>query len=255
MPDQDTPNTTSGTDPKGALAMPSRHELVAEAVARLDTLGLRSKVIDIDTATLQGLCLRLTDRTVTVADAHKWLNKELGADVEKGDPQVVDDNAVYRFADHFRRIYGQVRREHANRLARLTVDHATDSNIQNMTRVARSRLAELTAEKLVGADDLDDLNRRDIAAALDSVQMSLKAEYDTARLDLARKQAEDRAVKLEAEVERLTLENDKRRSELQRSIEAAKKDVQSAVEGKANKSMTEDQVIAILDRVMKGEAS
>lgn len=213
-----TPNPAPNAE--GALVMPPREQLVAEAVARLDTAGVRSKALSFDTPTLRDLCLRLTDRKVTVKDAHAWLNKELGADLAAGDTQLVDDNVLYRFADNFRRIYGQVRREHASRVARLTVDHATDGNIRNMTRVARNRLAEMTAERLVSADNLDDLGAAEINAALSAVQLSLRAEFDTAKLELDRRTAEQRAEKLEAEIEKIRGDQARKDSQIEERVKA-----------------------------------
>ncbi len=197
-----TVTTAPNPTPDPQLAMPSREAMVDEAIARLDTLGLRSQIVDLDTSTLRGLCLRLTDRKVTVAAAHQWLNRELGADIDHGE-QVVDDNAVYRFASHFRRVYGQVRSEHAARLARLTVAHATDGNIRSMTRVAQARLVELMAARLVEADNLEDLGPGELKAVMLAVRFAQQAQQDADQLELARRQAEDRAAKLQADIDRI----------------------------------------------------
>src|SRR4051812_42727951 len=105
--------------------MPSREEMVREAIARLDTAGVRSQLLKLDGVMMMDLGLRLTDKTVSVKAALDWLNGELFTpeDVAKGDG--VDKNAVYRFEKHFRRIYEQVRAENARRIARLSVEHAT----------------------------------------------------------------------------------------------------------------------------------
>lgn len=232
------------------LKMPARETLVAEAIGRLATAGLRSQIVGIDDTTLHHLCYRLTDRTVTVADAHRWLNTELGGTEED---QVVDDNAVYRFADHYRRIYGQVRAEYAKRIARLSVNEATDDNIRDMTRVAQHRLVELTAEKLVEADNFEDVGKA-VDAAMFAIKFSQDAERGAAELELKREQAESRAAKLEQEVRKLELANDQAEAELKRIREAASKAKQS-VDKAASKGdrFTREDVLAMVDKVIKGE--
>jgi len=180
--------------------MPARSELAREAVQRMDQLGLRSQLVALDSPTLIDLVLRLNDRNAKVTDAHKWLNEQLGG---TEDEPVVDDNAVYRFADHARRLYGQVRAEHARRIARLTVAHATDDNIRSMTRVAQGRLVELTAEKLVEADSFDDLGKAANAAMF---AVKFAQESDLSQSEHERKVRETEA-KLElAETRKRTLE-------------------------------------------------
>lgn len=201
--------------PPAPPAVPSRQELVAEAVGRLDTLGLRSQLVKLDGRTLSDLCLRLSDRRVTVADAHRWLNEELGG---SADEEVVDDNAVYRFADSFRQVYGQVRAEHARRVARLTVSHATDGRIRDMTRVSQARLAELTAEKLVEADSFDDLGK-----AVQAAMFAVKFAQDAGRADedLERKQRETAA-----KLEQLRHEREQDRRRLKERVKALRSRVE-----------------------------
>ncbi len=200
------------------LSMPSKVAMVDETIARFDTAGVRSQLLALDGATLRGLGLMLTDKAVTVLEAYLWLEKECGGTVEE---PAYNKNAVYRLAEHFRRIYAQVRREHAQRLARLTVEHATEGNVAAMQQVAHNRLSELLAERLVESDSLEDLTPSELGAMI-----SAQANYQAGQLELAKlklKQAEDlrKATKLEddlktSELKRQELADDLKTAELRR---------------------------------------
>lgn len=234
------------------LQMPPRTSLVAEAIGRLATAGVRSQLLNVDEWTMHDLGMRLTDRSLTVAAAHRWINQELGA--AEGS-EVIDDNAVYRFAEHFRRIYGQVEAEHRHRIARLTVEHATDGNIQAMTRVARARLASLVAERLVDANSVEDIESSlpRLAAAINDAE---RMAFDTQQLQLKQAEGERKQLKLEADLQTANL----RAQELQRKLDEASAKFRQAVDAKAEqnatqgKQLTREDVYELLDKVMKGEA-
>lgn len=176
--------------------MPSRAELVTESIGRLDTAGVRSQLVELDTVTLHDLCLRITDRAVKIAEAHKWLNTELGGDDAN---QIVDDNAVYRFAANYRPIYDQVRAEHARRVARLSVEHATAGNVEAMHRVGMTRLVDLVTEKLVETNNIEDLSGNELGAMIATLQGITKANIKREELALKAAESEQRVAKLEAE--------------------------------------------------------
>ncbi len=237
------------------LRMPSREERVRQVVDRLDTMGLRSKLVELDTPTLVDLGMRLSDRTLTTADAHRWLNTELGGDEEN---QVVDDNQVYRFAAHFKRIYSQVTSEHARRIVKLNVAHATDANIETMAKVAQHQLVELTTEKLIDADNLDDFTAQQFGLLLSSVGQQLKTQHDTAKLALEARLADQRAAKLEAEVTRLRqrIEEDRREAEQQRAAQAkAIEEAQRAVDDGADSGAVVSKMREMLGLPPKGGAA
>ena len=138
-------------------------------------------------------------------------------------------------------------------MARLSVAHATDGNISAMTRLARNRLAELVAEKLVAVDSIDDVDKQ-VGRLASVVADAETARIKTDELGLKRQDLQRRLDESEAKLERARLDLDERKRQLEASINAAKKTVQGAVEG-GSKSMDAGDVIAILDRVMKGEAA
>jgi hypothetical protein len=228
MPDETTHNPTpptvapetTGGGGEGRLRMPSRDWLVDEALVRLEAKGLKTKLFQLDEVTLKALCMLLTDRTFDGGDAYRWLNKELGADVEKGDPQVVDDNTIHRFVRNFKRMYGQVRSEQAQRIARLDVQNATDGNTRLMNRFSQNRMQELYAQRLAEAENLEDLSPAEIREIRAGVQLQMQAEYDTARLELERQKAEDRAAKLEAEIEKIRGDQARKDGQIEERIKA-----------------------------------
>jgi DNA-directed RNA polymerase subunit F len=172
------------------LRMPSKPEMVEETIARFDTAGVRSQLLTLDGPTLRGLGLLLADANVTIQEAYRWLEKESGGTEEE---PAYDDNAVYRFATHFRRIYAQVRRERANRIARLSVDSVTAGDVDAMHRVSQARLAELFAEQLVATDTLDELRPAEVSAAITAItnHQAKKLQSDLETADLKRKELED----------------------------------------------------------------
>ncbi|MEO0966229.1 MAG: hypothetical protein AAFY08_14060 [Planctomycetota bacterium] len=260
----DAPNNPTPPE-RAPEGVPSRPRLVDEALARFEVLGIRSRLLGLDSATLRDLGLRLVTPPRNVAAVHRWLNAELGvsdeavAEGREAGEGGVDDNALHRFDAHFRKTYEQVRREHARRVARLTVEHATDGNIRSMTRVAQLRLVELTAEKLVEAENFDDLGKA-VNAAMFAVKFA--QDRDLAVADFERKQretsaklelAEKRTAKLEAEVARLNQDIEERQRRLDAAVTQAK--AQVAEEGEETGIVDADTVIEILDRVMKGQAA
>jgi hypothetical protein len=188
------------------LAMPPRIELVREAVARFDTAGLRSQLLKLDQKTLEDLGLRLTDRQISVRQAWEWLNNELGG---------IDDNAVYRFADHFRRLYQQVRGEHARRIARLSVDQATAGNVGAMHKVANARLIELVTAKLVETDNLEDLDPKEVMNLIVALDAHSKVELKREEL-LVKVAASERArLKLQSDLVKAQLERQQLHQKIQ----------------------------------------
>lgn len=237
----------------GGGGMPSREVMVREALEMM--VSKRSQLLrDVDRTTLGDLCMRLVDIQTPISAAHQWLNAELGG---TSNDEVIDDNAVYRFANNFRPIYFQVRAGYVRRMVRLNVEHATDGRIRDVHQLAKARLIDLVTEKLVDMDDLEQVRTDQLSAMISTIEGFSRGQMKEAELELKREQAEQRAHKLEAEVEKLRLENDKRKRDLQTAIEQAKKDVQTApgsVGETGNKVVDANAVIAILDRVMKGEA-
>lgn len=131
--------------------MPDRSQRVREALLRFESASQRpGSVLELADDQLFEVGLLLSDPSLSIADALRKTNETLdGAELSK--------SAFYRFADRFKALLNQVTAEYAQRIARLTVDEATDSRIHDMTRISRFRLGELIAEKLVSTDNLDEV--------------------------------------------------------------------------------------------------
>ncbi len=171
----------------GGVRMPDRSERVRETIRRFESSSARpSSLMAMSDPDLFETGLLLTDRKLSIADALKQVNTMLGGTDEE---PVVARSTFYVFADRFKSLYGQVGAEYARRLARLSIEQATDANIRSMTRLARHRLSELVAERLVQADEVEDIEKNlpKLAAALnDAEHVQLKAD----KLELERQQYE-----------------------------------------------------------------
>ncbi|MEM8781904.1 MAG: hypothetical protein AAGE65_03520 [Planctomycetota bacterium] len=223
------------------LRLPGREALAEMALARMGHNGIRA--VELDRPTLVGLCVRLAPESGDdVRSAWAWLNEQLGGTDEA---PAVDDNVVYRFKDRYRPTYAQVLAEEVRRVSKLAVDRVNDGRL---TRVNRGLLSERVAERLLDANA--DVGPTELIKLAAIVRDSERTQIEQRELEAKLTLAEQRTAKLEAEVERLALAN----AATQRSIEAAKKTVQSTVDA-GSKSLDADDVIAILDRVMKGEAA
>jgi hypothetical protein len=213
--------------------MPPKSEMVAEAIARFDTAGVRSQLLTLDTVMLQDLGLRLTDREMPIREAIEWLNKELYPQAEQenrgtGEQENggIDKNAVYRFAAHFRDLYQQVRGENARRIARLRVGDVTDGDTSAAARIARARLIDLVAERLVEANTLDDLSGGEMGAAIATVEGWDKGQMKRAELELRERklQADLHTAQLKQQELQGKLDEAKRKFDEEMAALAARKD-------------------------------
>lgn|GEM_PF-3600006 len=214
------------------LVMPPKLALVREAIARLDTLGQRggprSKVMGLDTATMEQLCERLADRQIAWSDAHKWLNKELGGTEEE---EIVKQDVIYRFKNHFCPVYDQVRAEHAQRIARLTVAHATDGNVLSAGRVMRHRWVNLLTEKLIATDSLEDMSPAEMSAAMNTLKAIDEGEIKQQELALKVADSDRKAARAQADLRKAELELEK----LQQQVNEAKAKYDAAMTAQQSK--------------------
>lgn len=235
------------TDTANNLRMPDRVELIRQAIKRLDVNKTRVRIVGLSDDVLEGLCLALTDRDQTDADAHRWLEQEIG-------PGDVAYKIVNRFGHHFRPVFDQVRREHANRIARLSVESATAGNVDAMHRVANARLIDLVTEKLVETDSLEQMTGTELSATIATIDGITKAQLKREELALKIADAERKAAKLESDLatERL------RRAELQSKLDRQVKEFASkatetiaAAEATAKDGGGAEAVVARVREILK----
>jgi hypothetical protein len=231
------------------LKLPGVGDMVREAIARLSTRPIRSQLLKLPDQTLEDLCMRLVDRTITFADCWEWLNGELLSIGSKA----IDDNAVYRFKDNFLPLYEQVRTEHVRRIARLTVDEACAGQLGQVNRLTKVRLSELFAEKLLDIDDIDALKPGQVANIIAALGAYDAGAMKQQEFELKAQQAEQRAAKLEQEVEKLRLDNADRERKLQAAANAVKAEAETKA-AKTGGKVSIDDVRAMVDKVIKGEA-
>jgi hypothetical protein len=219
-------------DRESNLVLPTRDHLVAETFARFESNKIRSQVLDLDAVTLNALGLMLTDPKVTDQDACSWLNKELGG---TEDVPVVNYKAVNRFANVFRRYYQQVRTEYVRRIARLSVDQITDSNIKEMTTLGRSLLVGRVAERLLdGGDSVDSGELLKLAMVVRDAEKNL---HETRDLQLKVEAGERREKKLVSDLENADIWRAQVQAKLQRipeRIRELEKQISSSIEAQAS---------------------
>lgn len=210
--------------------MPDRSQRVREALLRFESASQRpGSVLELADDQLFEVGLLLSDPSLSIADALRKTNETLGgAELSK--------SAFYRFADRFKALLNQVTAEYAQRIARLTVDEATDSRIHEMTRISRFRLGELIAEKLVSTDNLDEVakvlpklativadaergKRDDEKLELDRLNYERRLSETHARLEVA----EQRVAQMQLDTERKQARIDERLTQLQTRFDGLKK--------------------------------
>ncbi|MCC6679265.1 MAG: hypothetical protein IT445_00030 [Phycisphaeraceae bacterium] len=209
------------------LQLPSPESLVEMAIARMDSVGVRA--IEIDKPTLVGLCLRLVDPAVKVKQAWQWLNTELGG---SDDEQVVDDNVVYRFEKRFRPVYAQVLAEEVRRISRLAVQEFAG----NTDELNRGLLSERVAEMLL--DPTRQHRPGDLWKLSAIVRDAESGQLERDKLALATKQAEDRAAKLEADIEHMRAEQVRK----DRRIDEQVKALQARIDELSKRAQRGDQI-------------
>ncbi len=213
--------------------MPPKIALVREAIARLDTLGQRggprSKILSLDAVTMEHLCERLADRQIAWIDTHKWLNKELAS--EGDEEEIIKQDVIYRFKNHFTPVYEQVRAEHAQRIARLTVDQATAGNMTLQSRVLKHRLISSLTERMIGADSLEDLKPAELSAMLNMLKALDEGDHKQQELALKIAEGDRKAQKLEADLRKKELELE----QLQQRVNEAKAKFDAAVQAQQGK--------------------
>ena len=153
------------SEPVNSFEMPERDVLVARALARFDVRGGRNKLLELDTVTLTGLGLLLTDRSANLSDAHKWLNAELGGTDEA---PAVHYNVLKRFAQAFRDYFEQVTYEARNN-SLAAIAEATQGDIEKTTAIASRLLLNLATGKLADTKTFEQIDRGDLANLITAI--------------------------------------------------------------------------------------
>ena len=130
---------------------------------------------------------------------------------------------------------------------------AADPNLKtdDLVDLIRNQTRVLIAREVM-TSDVAELDTKRIGMYLKLVENAESAQLERDKLDLARTQAESRAAKLEAEVVRLTLENDRRKRELENAASNAKQAVDEAAS--RGRKLTREDVYTLIDQVVKGGA-
>jgi len=234
----------SNTTPQPA--MPSPRELVAETVDCFDVDKSKSSVLALDRPMLIDVGLILVDRERPDLDGYQHIIEELA------DEFAVSRSAYFRWASDFRHRFSAVRQTHRQRLAKLSIEHATQGRTDDTAQLLIAQMMRLAAERAVDADDLAQLEGKELSSIIAMIDGWSRGKHNQAKLDLTQQQHEQRAEKLQAEIEKLQIDNEQRRQQLV----AAEREVKAKVEeqAKQGKSFTREDVIAMISKITKGDA-
>ncbi|MEM6258020.1 MAG: hypothetical protein AAGI37_06865 [Planctomycetota bacterium] len=235
MTDTDVANTK--------LAMPPMEDLAVETIQRLIAKPYTSSVMKLSRPVLNELGRRLLEPGVETSRVIEWVH------TKKAD---LPERNIYRFAQYFRETFKLVWAGWADKLLITELSSDPDYQVDDLQRLIKNRVTTLVAQEVMTSSP-EDLDTSRLNTVLSMVTAADKGQLEREKLLLLQGQAEHRAAKAEAETEKLRMDIEARKREHQRSIEDAKKTVQSKVES-GSKAMDADDVIALLDKVMKGEA-
>jgi hypothetical protein len=204
MPDNEPNNTTT-------LNMPPAEELAVQAIAELIAEHYPSSVMKLSRPVLNELARRLVQPGETVNDAAvEWLEQG-GHDVKR--------SSVYRFAQRFREVYKRVWAGWANRMivAKLSADPEFD--VARLQDLIKNRVTTLVAQEVMTSDP-SELKTDRLFAHLSLIAAADKGRLERDKLELARDQAESRAAKLEAEIEKIRGDQARKDRQIEERIKA-----------------------------------
>lgn len=240
---KDAHNSTDATPGGGASGgMPAAEQLAVETIARLAAEGYTSSVMKLPRPVLNELGRRLVEPGAKRQAILDWLSEEGGE---------IPDRNVDRFAQRFREVYKTVWADWANKLivSQLSSDPAFDH--ERLQGLIKNRVTTLIAQEVMTCSPAE-LDTARLNTALSLVFAADRGKLDREKLLLQQAQAESRAMKLEAEVERLRIDNEQRRQAQEQAASKAKQQVDDAA-SKGDQISRED-VYRMIDAVMKGEA-
>ncbi len=202
---------TDATHNTNHLTMPPAEDIAVQAIAELVAEGYTSSVMKLSRPVLNELGRRLTEpgEEIHVA-AVTWL-KGKGHDLKR--------SSVYRFAQRYREKYKTVWAGWANKLVLLRRAGGTEQESDDLVELIRDQTRLLVAQEVM-THDAGELDTKRIGMYLKLVENADSAANDRAKLDLARRQAEDRAAKLEAEVERIKREQERKDAKIEERLKA-----------------------------------
>lgn len=228
------------------LTLPAMEDLAVQTVQRLAADGYTSSVMKLPAPVLNELARRLAAPGVERPEVLEWLNA-------KAEGGLIKRTNFYRFDQRFREVLKQVIGGHAARMMVAKLSAQPEFQTADLQRLIKNQVTTLVAQEVMTAGSPEDIDTSRLNAILSMVMAADKGELEAAKLALATKQAEDRAAKLEAEVAKMRLDIEERERKLRQAVEAAKEKLNAKV--KAGGELTREDVFAMVDSVVKGEAA
>jgi len=195
----------------------------------------------------------LVELGVIIVDGKRSAHEGFDHMVAEFGDAAVRKSAYYEFVSEFRSRFDRVRRRYRERLARLSIETATAGRRDDMASVLQVQLMRLLAEKAVSTDDLAQLEGKELGAMISMIDGWSRAGMKREEIDLKIAEGDRKAVKLEEELRKLRIENDQREERRKQAAEKAKGDVERITKHKGD--LTREDVLQMIDSIMKGEAA
>jgi hypothetical protein len=211
--------------------MPAVSAMVAETLDTFGTDKSRSSLLDLDRQVLEAVSMLVVDKDHNLNDGLALLREQLAE-------AAPSQSAYYRFAADLRDRFDEIRRRYRTRLVRLAVEDSTAGN-EDLANVLTSQVLRLCAERAVDADDLGQLEGRELGGMIAVIDGWTKARFKGRELELKAAEAEGKAQKLEAELAlaRQRLDDLPRRvREIERQLKAAQQALETPTPGGARKA-------------------
>lgn len=188
--------------------MPAAEELAARTISFLAADGYTSSVMKLPRPLLNELGRRLVEPGAKRSKIIDWLREE-----EIDTPE----RNLDRFAQRFREAYKVEWGKAADELLMAERAAAGDFDRLSYERVTRNRGAVLIAQKLA-TTNVADLDIGDIQRITNVLSSMDHGDIEAAKLALQERQADDRATKLQAEVDRIKLETEQKKARIEERV-------------------------------------
>lgn len=207
MPGTDANNNST----PGILAMPPAEDIAVQAISALITDGYTSSVMKLSRPVLNELGRRLIKPGETVNDAAvEWLEAE---------GHTLKRSSIYRFAQRFREVYKRTWGSWANKLIVTRMAADPDFDVAQLQDLIKNRVTTIVAQEVMTSDP-SELKTDRLFAHLSLIAAADKGRLERDKLELATRQAEDRAAKLEAEVGRIKQDQARKDNQIEERLKA-----------------------------------
>src|SRR5690606_10035670 len=115
-----------------------------------------------------------------------------------------------------------------------------------MTRLSQHRLSELVAEQLVSIDNLEELDAKQVSAAMFTIKFAQDAQLQADKLSKAKELADARIAKLEADIQRSNADLELKVKKLEQMQATVDREIEARkLKGGSSTQLTADDIIEV----------